>query len=268
MILPKTTRYLPFVLLGAVFFSGRLVAQQTVVDTKFDKVDSQGAFLTTSAPLDGDLPLAMPTTVSANPGTPDQPTSITPGKEDLGSIKPPYALLQIGQSPEHEGLAADGRILWNLSELHLAQGAYEISFDVCPRQIDKQGAGFAVNFHSKAPDFGAGVHPNRWPANIWFLTQGRLLVGGGRKDGNDGAVLMSYQPMETYHVVMLIDLDKKMWSLDINGAPLVKDSPLPDFMQTGEEFSIQSLSFGSNSGNGSEADSSFALANMLMKALR
>ena len=80
--------------------------------------------------------------------------------------------------------------------------------------------------------------------------------------------MFSYEAFETYHVVLRIDLDKKIWSLAMNGNLVVEDCTLPDFMQTDVKFSIKNLSFGSNSGNGSEADSSFAIANVKMKRLR
>ena len=265
------TQFLSLAVFLSLTFSGSLRAEQPViVDTKFDKVDSGGEFLTASVPLEGDLPLKMPTRVVRRPGSPALPTTITPGKEDLGSLKPPYAVLQIGEDPQRVGVAADAGFMWDLSQLHLSQGFYEISCDISPKQVDKNGAGLAINFQSQTPQFGSGIHPNRWPTNIWFLKQGLLLVGGGKKDGSDAAVLMKYQPGEIYHVVMRVDLDKKLWGLEINGEPLLEDCPLPDFMQAGavDDLEIKGLSFATNSSNGSEADSGFVIANMAMKKLR
>ena len=64
------------------------------------------------------------------------------------------------------------------------------------------------------------------------------------------------------HVVVLVDLDRRVWSMKADGESWVEETPFPDSLPKGS--SISSLDFGSRAGLGDKPDAAFAIGNVKM----
>lgn len=255
---------------GVLTISNSLAASpEIIIETVFEEADAVGRPLTTAAPSDiGELPLRMPTKVVEEESAGTSPSQARVGKEDFGLVKPPYLILQAGESPTEIGMLANVEVQWDLRKLDLFEGRYEISFDMAACQADKTGGAFRLVFGSKTPNFLAEIPPGALPGSIWFF-RAQMLVSGARNDGQGGPVVLPYQADEVYHCVLRVDLDKRMWSCEINGAPVVETQKMPDSFQqdAADALSLSGLSFGSQRGLAAQADARFILANVKVTKL-
>ncbi len=79
-----------------------LFAGQVIVDTDFSQAAPDGQLTTSARPVDlALLPLKTPTVARTNP-----PSTLKAGKETLGDLKPPYALIKLEQSAENPEASA------------------------------------------------------------------------------------------------------------------------------------------------------------------
>ena len=236
--------------------------QKVIVETQFTEADATGLPLAADAPADaGDLPLRMPTNVGEAPDAASSPSQARIGKEDFGRLKPPYLVLQVGQSLDSPSAIANVGVAWDLQKLSISGGRYEISFDVSACQNDKVGAIFSLNFQSQTPNFGAGINPNMRPGLIRFLGNGQMLICGTTQEGSGQT---SYEANEIKHCVLRIDLDKRIWSVEVNGESQFEGQKWPDYIQAAAagDITLSGLSFGSERGLGCEPNSRFILANV------
>jgi hypothetical protein len=226
-----------------------------IVDTKFSEAGADGKPQTVLFPTtEAMLPLKSPTHITEIASDPAHPTTVRVGKETIGGLTSPYALVTVGNRVDKPEAAADAVINWRLDKLNLSSGAYEISYDVLARQTDKGGGRFRVGFlgpDSKPPS----LHINEQPASIAFGSKGILTAGASKAH-------RPYQSDKTLHFVVLVDLDRLVWSMKADGESWVEETPLPDTLPKGS--SIASLDFGTRAGLGDQPNAAFAIGNVKM----
>ncbi len=235
--------------------TARAAEPPVIVDTKFSEIDAAGKPEVVPVPLDEDaLPLKSPTYVGEMASDPAHPTSVRVAKEAIGSLKVPYLLLTAGRRVDKPEAVANVAVAWRLSKLNLSSGAYEISFDALARQSDKSGGRFRVNFLGTDKKLVA-LHPSLSPATIVFLDKGVLQAGASK-------TRRTYESDKPQHFVVMVDLDRRMWSIKADGESWVEETPFPDAFQAG--FSIESLDFSSQAGLGDQPNAIFAITNVKM----
>jgi len=238
-----------------LFALGAANSAEPIIDTHFDNTTADGALQATgSAATEGDLPLKTPTQIQLVPSSAGAPSSATRGSEAIGSLRPPYALLQAGEREDAPGTVAGVVLNWDLRKLGLSSGVYKLSYDALARQDDKNGGWFAVNFVVKPAYDGPPIHPTNRPISVRFGGK-QIFVAGS-------PVRAPSVPDESHHYEITIDLDKKTWAITMDGNPWIEATPFPDFLNTGGETSIGTITFGSTGGLGDSADAAFAIANV------
>lgn len=234
--------------------SAPLHAEQVIVDTDFSKVSSDGSLDTTEKAMDdAQLPLRSPTNAFVV-----APSTIVAGKEALGDLNAPYALLKMEASEENPEVAAGVNLQWSLRDLALEAGRYKLTYQIMALAPGVGGGRFAVTL---VDDAGKGLdcHPTAWPLQVFF-TKDKLLA-------QHNAPGLSYGETQLFAVEITFDLDKKIWSASVDGMPMVTDLPFPQTYLDAQNLRISTLGISAGGGTGEPSGSSYALAHVKLVQL-
>ena len=230
-------------------------AGMPIIDTRFEQVVAGGALAVRAAPQsEADLPLAAPTQIEIADSDAEIPSQVRAGQELTGDSQKPFALINVGARADDRAKVADVVLGWELQKLDLKSGVYQINFDALARQTDKIGGRFALNLAADAAldsSHGADV-----PGTIFFGADGQLHAGGATRP---------YKADEIQHFAIKLDLDKRVWSLQLNGESWVGETAFPAWLPVGAGLS--GVQFSSRAADGDVPDAVFGFANLKLTRL-
>jgi hypothetical protein len=194
-----------------------------IINTRFDQAsDGELAFSSGEA---SDFPLTVPSTITAT-----SPSTVTPGKEPVGEIKPPYALVAVRGTADNPQAPATVGMSWEFKNPALEPGRYQIQFRVAVAEFVEQGGHFMVGFVGK-------------PYTQLIDKVPRISFADGAFRSQKGGPRIS--PGETFLLEFIVDTQKLNWSASANGEPLAEEVPFdPDFIaEVGGELRIESFNY-------------------------
>lgn len=241
------------VVLCAFLADSPLQGGELLVDSNFEVADAEGTLATSNR---NQLPLALPTSVSATP-----PSTITSGKESLGELKPPYAVVKVEGRDGSPDAPANATIQWDLRKVPgLSSGKFEITYTAAIVEPTASGGMFRVNFENESGAAGS-IHPSTRPLTVLFR-------GDQVRSNTKGTSSVSVVYGTPFTVKMTCDLDANVWSATVDGTPIVENVPFSEaFLAAYPNRKILNLEFGSLGGEGHAPAGTFAIANVKMERL-
>ena len=253
--MPLPTRHFA-VAAAAILLAGPfpLFAGQVIVDTDFSQADPDGQLLTSGKPVDlAQLPLKMPTTARTNPKS-----TLKAGRETLGDLKPPYALIKLEQAADNPNASGGVALQWDLHELGLERGRYKLTYQIASLVEGSDGGKVMVTL---ADETGKplSVHPTAVPMQVFF-NKNKLAA---RYNGQ-GQV---YGENQFLSVEITFDLDKKTWSASADDVLLADELPFPPEYLEASMLHIATLGLFLGGGQVDLPGTGWALAHMKLEKL-
>jgi len=230
---------------------------QVLIDTKFDSTNATGGLGTSPEPSTiADLPLKTPTQVSAH-----SPSTIVGGKDSMGEVSPPYALLTAAASVENPDVVASTEILWRLNKLHLTSGQYEITYKVT-QLVEETKRGDCLRIYLVKEDGNSPGGPGTHPVSQFL---GLMFQNGQLQTNTSG--LRGIAVGDTQHIRITLDLDNQLWSVYANDTPIAEKLPFTSTLKGGG-LHIGYINFGSDGGLGDHSGGACALSDLKMVRLK
>jgi hypothetical protein len=156
------------------------------------------------------VPLKFPTSMVVGGNS---TSSITIAKEAMGSLKPPFALFQLGGQNEDPDALGHALLNWDLSQEALAEGCFELAATITPLDAEINDGRLRINF---------GGESARDKRGLMFYFSGTRFSMGGKS--------FPFTAEETYEIKMRFDLSRREWSGSINGEEVFPTMPFPPQM--------------------------------------
>lgn len=240
-------------LLAVVSTTASLFAEPLVIiDTKFDLPPVDGKLaLTPAVESESALPIKAPTRMSAI-----EPSSVSPGTEALGDVKPPYALFKDeGREANFEASGNPG-LNWSLGKLAFDTGKYELTCRITPLTATLQGARVQVVLIGEDGN-PIAEHIGLQPLYVNFSND-RLMANAGR----DRASVVISEGTQ-YTVQIRFDLDQNVWSVLVDGTPLFENLPFSQrYLDASPSRRIGAVSIRSEAGYGDKPNASWAVSEL------
>jgi len=187
-------------------FGTALADTPVIIDTRFNNASAGQIIATAQA----DPPLVEPSRISAS-----APSTIVAGTEQVGEMKPPFALITVKERENNPAAPANVGIIWNLDKVDLEPGRYRIQFRV--------GVVDAMN---DAGNFTVGLlDGNGKPAQLHLGHIPHISFSDGKIRANP-KIGIPYSPGSTYLLEMILDTTQATWSASVDGEPLQDETPL------------------------------------------
>lgn len=232
-----------------------LLQAEVLVDSNFLKRDPQGK--PDIAPAKNP-PLRMPTGLQMDP-----PSLISSGREKIGDLEPPYAIVQVRPREESPTAPANVRIIWDLRALPaVTTGKFEVTYTAVIVEPAASGGRFSVTFDAGSGNPEGRLHPSLRPLSILF--KGESVTSNAK-----GASSVEVGTGKKFTVTLLGDLDKNVWSAKVDGRAIVRNFPFSEeFILAYHDKKIRSLEFGTVGGEDHQPTGKFAITDVRMELLK
>lgn len=227
-----------------------LADNPVIIDTRFSNAAAGQIIATAQA----DPPLVDPSRISAS-----APSTIVAGTEQVGEMKPPFALITVKERENNPAAPANVGIVWSLDKVDLEPGRYRIQFRVGVVDVMSDAGNFAVGLLD-----GNGKQAQIHLGNIPHISFSDGKIRANTKTG------IPYSPGSTYLLEMIVDTKQATWSASVDGESLQDEVALkPEILeQLDGQLRIGSVGYFSLGGmDNSRPGSILALSDVKMEKL-